>query len=87
MPDLHDDVRRLVARSAKCDPAILDPDADLLMDLGIDSLEGLKLLAALEQRYGVTLPDHELIHLTTVNRIVAALESSRLAPDDVREPV
>ena len=73
MDELSDEVRRLVAKSAKCDPQDLDPDADLLMDLGIDSLEGLKLLAVLEKRYGVILPDHELLHMTTVNRIVEAL--------------
>lgn len=83
MEDLHDAVSRLVAKSAKCDPAELDPDADLLMDLGIDSLEGLKLLAALEQRYGVLLPDHELLELTTVNRIVAAL--GKLQPTMLQE--
>lgn len=83
MPDLRDDVRRLVARSAKCDPADVDPDADFLMDLGIDSLEGLKLLAALETRFGITLPDHELLNMTTVNRIVTALEAHQA--DSVRE--
>jgi acyl carrier protein len=83
MHDLRDDVRRLVARSAKCDPADVDPDADFLMDLGIDSLEGLKLLALLETRYGVILPDHELLNLTSVNRIVKALEAHQA--DSARE--
>ena len=77
MEDLQEAVRRLVAKSAKCDPADLDPEADLLMELGIDSLEGLKLLAVLEQRYGVILPDHELLNLTTVNRIVEALRQQQ----------
>lgn len=78
MTDLEAGVRELIAASAHTPPAALALDADLFMDLGIDSLEGLKLLAAFERRYGVTIPDHELLHLHTPRQILAALERAQV---------
>lgn len=80
MEDPFDEVRRLLAKSARVAPERIMPTTDLFMDLGIDSLEGLKLLAALEQRFGVVIPDHELMNLTTPARIVAAIAAARPAP-------
>jgi long-chain acyl-CoA synthetase len=37
------------------------PDSNLELDLGLDSLERVELLASLEQRFGVTMPD-EVAH-------------------------
>jgi acyl carrier protein len=67
----------LIAKSAKVEPDTLDPDADLFMDLGIDSLEGLKILAQVEKRFGVTLPDHELMHLHTLRKIREAIQQTQ----------
>ncbi|HEY9897988.1 MAG TPA: acyl carrier protein [Pantanalinema sp.] len=64
----------LLARSAKVAPEAIGPDADLFMDLGIDSLEGLKVLAQIEERYGVLIPDHELMEMNTLGKIRSAIE-------------
>lgn len=85
MDPLLDEIRPLLAKSAKVDPHAIDLDADLFMDFGIDSLEGLKLLALLEQRYGITIPDHELMHLNTLRRIVEAIDRARQSDGVVKE--
>lgn len=68
------EVRALIAKSARVEPSEVTPDADLFDDLRIDSLEGLRLLATLEQRYGVTIPDHYLARLRRLKDIVTELE-------------
>lgn len=79
MKDLEATLVEMIARSAKVDPQAIDPDADLFMDLGIDSLEGLKILAQLEERFGVLIPDHELMEMNTLRKIRAAIERSHAA--------
>lgn len=41
-------------------------DSDLLYDLGVDSLDIVELLMAVEERYGYYVPDDELIKMHTV---------------------
>ncbi len=85
MDTLLAEIRPVLAKSAKVDPQAIELDADLFMDYGIDSLEGLKLLALLEQRYGITIPDHELMHLNTLRRIAEAIDGARRSDGVVKE--
>jgi acyl carrier protein len=70
-------VRALIADVAKRDVSALGPNDDLVEHLGVDSLLGLQILAAVEKRLEVRLPDEELIHLRTIGRIAAAVERAR----------
>ena len=67
----------IVARVSRADVSALRPDDDLVERLGVDSLLGLQILAAVETRFDVRLPDHELIHLRSVGLIAAAVIRTR----------
>jgi long-chain acyl-CoA synthetase len=49
------------------------PDANLELDLGLDSMERVELLTALEQRFGADVPDEEMQRLFTVRELVEAI--------------
>lgn len=70
-------VRDVIGRVARTEASALGSDDDLVEQLGVDSLQGLQILARVEQRCGVRLPDEELIGLRTVARIVDAVERAR----------
>ena len=53
--------------------ARLFPDANLEIDLGIDSMERVELLTELEQRFGVKLSAEAAARIFTVRQLVAAL--------------
>ncbi len=72
--DLEQDVRRLVADVTRQDTGALGADDDLVEALGVDSLQGLQILARVEKHFDVRLPDDELIGLRTVGRIAALVE-------------
>ncbi|MBQ6542430.1 MAG: acyl carrier protein [Lachnospiraceae bacterium] len=44
-------------------------------DLGADSLDVLQLLMAIEDEYGVEVPDEKLAEFSTVGDVVAYLET------------
>ena len=50
------------------------PDADLLKDLDLDSLDTMELTLALEERFSIEIPDQELEGLATVADAVALVE-------------
>jgi acyl carrier protein len=67
-------VRTLIQEVSRRDTSGIGRDDDLVEALGVDSLEGLQILAGVEKRFGVRLPDDELIHLRTIGRIADSVE-------------
>ena len=49
------------------------PDANLELDLGLDSMERVELFAELEQRFETTIPQHVTCEIFTVRQLVEAL--------------
>jgi acyl carrier protein len=66
-------VRAAMAAVAGPEAQDVGRDEDLAEALAVDSLQGLQILAGVEKRFGVRLPDDELIHLRTVGRIADAV--------------
>ena len=48
-----------------------------LHEIGIDSLDMMAVLFALQEQYGVAIPDEDVDRLTTVNAMTAYLERVR----------
>lgn len=74
------EVTEIVARIADVDADRLGPDADLRVEHGVDSLLGLQIVAALEKRYDVEVPDEDLDCYRTV-RSIATLVERLTAPE------
>lgn len=56
------------------DPAKVVPEADLLGDLDLDSLDTMELTLGLEEKFGIEIPDQDLEGLTTVADAVGLVE-------------
>ncbi|HEX9779856.1 MAG TPA: acyl carrier protein [bacterium] len=67
---LEQEIKALIADIIEMDPAQIDPDAHLVEDLGMDSMMALEILAAIEKKYKLKLPEDELPKITSVNRAV-----------------
>jgi len=62
---LKRDVTAIVAEVAEVEPESVAPDAKL-EDLGIDSLDGLRIVAAVEKRFGVVIDETEIAKIRTM---------------------
>lgn len=65
----------LVARTVKLPESKITLPANLFNDLGVDSLSGLELFAALDKRYGLDIPEDKLRSIVTVGDLVSLVES------------
>eukprot|EP00798_Chlamydomonas_sp_ICE-L_P025735 gene25735-11395_t len=63
----------------KVDPAKVTPAATFERDLGLDSLDVVELLMALEEEFGVEIPDAEADKIASVSDAVNYLMSNPLA--------
>ena len=65
----------LVRQRAKAGAAVR-PDANLELDLGLDSMERVELLTELEQRFALKVPEATAHEIVTVRQLVEAVRPS-----------
>lgn len=74
MPDtIFERVRRVIADTQKL-PADRVGEDSTFRELGIDSLDGLNILFALEEEFGIEVPDDAGKEFTSVRDVVAGIE-------------
>jgi len=71
MQDIENDIRSLVAEIIEKDPAQIKPDARFVEDLGVDSMMALEILAGIEKKYKIAIPEEKLAEFKTLDSIVA----------------
>jgi acyl carrier protein len=71
MAELGQEVREVVARVIKMDPSKIDADANIFAEYHVDSLLGVEILAALDKKYGVDVPEDKIRQIKTLNDIIA----------------
>jgi len=62
---LKEDIRALIAEIAEKEEI---PDDTHFKDLGIDSMMGVEIVAAIERQYRIKIDDTELQEVTTLNK-------------------
>jgi acyl carrier protein len=74
MPDdITQIVVEILGRRKEIDQAAIGPETTLA-SLGIDSLEGLEVIFALEDRFQISIPDDEANTMTTVGAVIAGVQ-------------
>ena len=62
---LKEELRALISEIAEVDTI---PDDTHFKDLGIDSMMGVEIVAAIERQYQIKIPDDELKEVSTLNK-------------------
>ena len=80
MPDaktninVEKDVRDLVAEVLETEPNEISPDANFVKDLGMDSMMALEILASIEKKYRIVIPEESLAKFTSLNKTVSIVK-------------
>ena len=74
--DVLSDVKRLVAETCAIDPATIRDDGRLVQ-YGVDSVRAMDLLVALEEHFGLDIPDTDAARLAGIKDVVAYVEKKR----------
>ena len=74
--NVRKEVIAIVADIAEMEPDEVAEDASLA-DLGIDSLNGLRLVAEVEKRYNINIPDDAIGKIRTIPEILALVDAHK----------
>jgi acyl carrier protein len=71
------EIKKLLVEQMGLDAASITPDAKLIADLKLNSLELAEFILICEEEYGITIEDEDLRKLVTVKDIAAYAEKRR----------
>ena len=66
--DVEKDIRELVAEILETDPKDIPGSASFAKDLGMDSMMSLEVLAGIEKKYRIVIPEDTLPKFTNLNQ-------------------
>ena len=71
---VQDKVRSIIAEQLGVKPEEVTPQASFIDDLGADSLDTVELVMALEEEFGIEIPDEEAEKMVSVGDAIKYIE-------------
>ena len=72
---LEEKVKKIIVDQLGVDVAEVTPEASFIEDLGADSLDTVELVMALEEEFGLEIPDEEAEKIATVKDAVEYIKA------------
>lgn len=69
--DVEFDIRSLVAEILEVEPQTISGSARFVQDLGMDSMMALEILASIEKKYRIIIPEESLTKFVNLDTTVA----------------
>ena len=71
---VEEDVKKVIIEKLAVKPEEVTREARFIDDLGADSLDTVELIMALEEKFGIEVPDEDAEKLTTVGTAIEYIE-------------
>jgi len=76
VPVVEEKVRQIIVEQLGVEPSEVTPAASFVDDLGADSLDRVELIMALEETFGVEIPDEEAEKISTVQNAIDYIQKN-----------
>lgn len=70
----NEKLKEIIAAQLRIDPSEIADDTDVVDDLGADSLDVVEILMVIEEEFGVTIPDDEVVALKKLSALTPYIE-------------
>ncbi len=74
MQDLENEIRGIIAEIIEREPSEVTLDAKFFEELGVDSMMALEIMAAIEKKYKISIPEEKLAQLTNLRQTLAVAQ-------------
>ncbi|RVZ12231.1 acyl carrier protein [Helicobacter pylori] len=72
--NLFETIQAVIAEQLEIDASQVTPEAKFVKDLGVDSLDIVELIMALEERFGIEIPDEQAEKIVNVGDVMRYIE-------------
>ncbi|WJX97155.1 acyl carrier protein [Helicobacter pylori] len=72
--NLFETIQAVIAEQLEIDVSQVTPEAKFVKDLGVDSLDIVELIMALEERFGIEIPDEQAEKIVNVGDVMRYIE-------------
>jgi len=76
MPGIEDRVKQIIVDQLGVDAGDVTPASSFVDDLGADSLDRVELIMALEETFGMEIPDEDAEKIVTVQNAVDYIQKN-----------
>lgn len=77
--EVFEKVKKIVAEQLSVEESEVKPEASFADDLGADSLDTVELVMALEEEFGIEIPDEAAENIATVQAAVDFIKEQKAA--------
>ena len=81
---VFEQVKESLAEILSKDMDMIDMDTKLVDDLGVDSIDSVELIMAVEEVYDITIPEEDAMAMKTVGDVVEYIED-HIVEDQILE--
>ena len=74
---MFEEIKAIIVKHLKIDPAKITDTTNLQEDLGADSLDLVEIIMELENKFGIEIPDEDIFGLKTMNDVIAYIEKKK----------
>ncbi len=74
---LFDEVKEVIVEQLNVDENEVTPEANFVEDLGADSLDVVEMVMALEEKFGIEIPDSDAENIKTVQDVIDYIEKAK----------
>ncbi len=71
---VFDKIKEIIVDQLSVDESMVTADTNLMKDLEADSLDAVEIIMAIEEEYGIEIPDEEAEKFKTVGDLVRYVE-------------
>ena len=86
MDNIEQQVKKVVAEQLSINEADIKNESAFISDLGADSLDTVELVMALEDTFGIEIPDDQQEKIQTVQDAIDFIEAHKLSLIHISEP-
>lgn len=72
---MYEQIKTILINEMNLDPDEVRPEAEIVGDLGLNSLELADLIVMCEERFGIIFADEDLAKMNTVNDVADYIEA------------
>ena len=74
---IFDKIKDIIIEQLQVEESDVTMDTNLLKDLSADSLDAVEIILAIEDEYGIEIPDEEAEKIQTVGDLVRYVEENK----------